>query len=132
MIYKLFFTLLLSFYSFTSFSQSNNETTIKKIKLFINQYSVDPETNKIGKKAIIYYNKVDRILDIDNRLVPLLEVKTTYYFSKEFNKHCVTFHCKENDCVSTPNEGYVRGFSIPFMNKQKCYELIELISQLKK
>ena len=132
MIYKLFFTLLLSFYSFTSFAQSNIETATKKIQLFINQYSVSAETNKIGKKAIIYYNKVDKILDIDNYLIPLLEVKTTYYFSKQFNKHCVKFDCKENDCVSTPDDRYVSGFSIPFMNKQKCYELIELISQLKK
>jgi len=132
MIYKLILTLTISFFSFTSFAQSNNETTIKKIKLFINQYSIDPETNKIGKKAIIYFNKVERILDIDNRLIPLLEVKTTYYYSKEFNKYCVNFECKENDCVSTPNEGYVGGFAIPFMNKQKCYELIELINQLKK
>lgn len=132
MRYKLFFTLLLSFYSVTSLAQSNKETTIKKIKVFINQYFVNPSTNKIGNKSIIYYNKVDKILDIDNHLTPLLEVKTTYYFSKEFNKHCVKFDCKENDCVSTPNDGYISGFSIPLMNKQKCYELIELISQLKK
>lgn len=119
--------------SLTSFSQDSKDVIVKRIKTFIKQYSVTPGTNKTGKNSIVYYNKVDKILDIDGFQIPLLEVKTSYYYSKQQSNHCVSFDCRnENDCVMDP-QGYGNtGFAAPFINKQKCYEFIELISQLKK
>lgn len=130
---KYIILLALCFLSFFATAQNTKESTVKKIKTFIYQYSVSPETNKTGKKAVVYFNKVDEILDIDGHQIPLQEVKTTYYYSKDFRNHCVSFNCISGDCIINPQGEYMDGgFAAPFLNKKYCYEFMELINQLKR
>lgn len=126
--------LLLAFLmnlSLSSFSQDKKDVIIKQIKIFIKEYSVTPGTNRTGKNSVIYYNKVDKVLDIDGFQIPLQEVKTTYYYSKKLYNHCVSFDCRNEDCIIDPQGQNHSGFSAPFISKEKCYKFMELISQLK-
>lgn len=113
------------------FSQDSKDMTVKKIKIFLHQYQVNISTGKTGNNPIIYYNKVEKIIDIDGYQIPLQEVKTTYYISQTYNQ-CVSFDCKLNDCITKPDGDIQTGFAIPFLTKKNCYDFIELINQLKK
>lgn len=84
------------------------------------------------QNTVIYFNKVDNVLDIDGIQIPLKEVKTAYYYSKQASNHCVSFDCKNEDCIIDQQGQNHTGFAAPFISKQKCYEFMELVSQLKK
>ena len=122
-----FLTLAATF----TYSQESKETTVKKIKAFLHQYQVNISTGKTGNNPTIYYNKLEKIIDIDGYQIPLQEVKTTYYVSQTGHK-CVSFDCRLDDCIVKPTGGLQTGFAIPFLTKSNCYSFIELINQLKK
>jgi hypothetical protein len=129
---KILLTTVFTILCLTTFSQDNKDPILKKIKTFINRYSVTFGTSKTGKNPIIYYNRGDKILDIDGYQTPLLEVKATYYYFNETSNDCVSFDCRSNDCVINPGGQKCSDFFVPFLNKKYCYDFIELINQLKK
>lgn len=130
---KITITTILFFFALTSFSQTNKSLTVTKIKKFLDQYSVMPGTSNTGKNTVVYYNKVDKILDIDNIKIPLLEVKITYFFVKNSEDHCVSFECKEStECIVGQDEETILGFMAPFKTKKQCYDFISLIDELKR
>jgi len=128
---KTILTLIFSLFYVTSFSQDSKDITVKEIKEFIKHYAVNLITKKTGRNSVIYFNKVEKIIDIDGYQISLQDVKTTYYFSESMN-HCVSFDCKGVDCILQPNGSDARGFAIPFLSKKNCYDFIDLINQLKK
>lgn len=126
-------TAIICFFALTSFAQTNKNLTVTKIKNFLDHYSTMPGTSNTGKNTIVYYNRVDKILDIDNIKIPLLEVKTTYFFIKESEDHCVSFDCKESkECIIGQDEENILGFMAPFKTKKQCYDFISLIDELKR
>ena len=130
---KKIITLSLCFFTLISYSQTSKNLTVNKIKIFLNTYSYFPDSPNKSRKTVVYFNKVDNILDIDNYRIPLSEVKTTYFFFKEYDAHCIWFSCKEGvECITKPDEENVVGFKIPIKSKKNCYDFIELIEELKK
>lgn len=114
----------------TSFSENGVDMAIKKIKALMKESSAKPGTASMTYKSpTIYFNKIEKILDIDGWQIPLQEVKISYTYEAKFQNHCVSFDCRGHDCIFESGE-YHSGFSAPFISKQKCYEFIELINQL--
>ena len=63
-----------------------------------------------------------------------MEVKAIYQFNDEFFDYhnFVYLNCKYDDkCIIGPDNIGTLGFSIPFASKTKCYEFINLISELR-
>jgi hypothetical protein len=127
---KIFLTLLLTV-SFSSIFSQSKQLTLNKLKTFMHQYQINLRTHKTGNNPIIFYNDVEKILDIDGTQIPLFDVKTTYYVNETGN-HCVSFDCKNEDCISKPEGNVQTGFAIPFLTKKNCYDFISIINQLKR
>jgi hypothetical protein len=130
MVTKFFLISVLFFIFQTSFSQTSKETTVKKIKAFLEQNSVAPGKNVPPKEVTVYFNKADKIIDIDGFQLPLQEVKTAYYLIQS-TKHGVSFDCKGTNCITDPKGKAIDWFAIAFFSKQNCYDFIDLVSQLK-
>jgi hypothetical protein len=130
MLKRLFLLPLLVIISLTTFSQDNKEATIKKIKAFLEQHSLAPGKNAPPKEVVVFFNKADKIIDIDGFQLPLLDVKTAYYLIQS-SKHGVSFDCKGTNCITDPKGKSIDWFAIAFFSKQNCYDFIDLISQLK-
>jgi hypothetical protein len=125
----LFFLFLLSYFSF---SQSNKDLTINKIKTFISKNGVLPGTDKLaGNTPVIYFDKSTKEINIDNSSFSLSEVNIIYEYKYQYGNHSVTFECKYSKCISDINGYKSDGFGIPISSKSKCYELIGLFNQLK-
>jgi hypothetical protein len=134
-IVKPLFALLIVFSTnVCALSQNNTSVTISKIKKFLYSYAVTPHSNETGKTIPVYYNKVDKIIDIAGSRIPLSDVKISYYFYKETeSKHYVSFDCKnKSKCiVGGEDENEVIALMLPFKTKENCYKLIELINELR-
>lgn len=128
---KVFFIALLMLFGTSTYSQDSKDATIKKIKIFLHQYLVNISTGETGNNPTIYFNKVEKIIDIDGYQIPLQEVKTVYYMT-ENGANCVSFDCRNDNCIVKPSGNLQIGFAIPFLSKSNCYAFIELINQLKK
>ena len=130
MLNRLVLTSLLFIASLTAFSQGTKAATVKKIKAFLEKYSVAQGRNAPPKEVTIFFNKADKIIDIDGFQLPLQEVKTAYYLIQSV-RHGVSFDCKRTHCIRDPKGKSIDWFAIAFFSKQNCYDFIELISQLK-
>jgi hypothetical protein len=84
-----------------------------------------------GYKPIIYFNQIEKVLDIEGYQIPLLEVKILYVYNNEFGNHLVGFNCNNSSCIYNSKGKKSLAFSVPFISKQKCYEFIDLINKIK-
>ena len=124
---KLLFICFICLSSLPSNAQSGKSALTQKIKAFIKANSV-----LSGKNPVIYFNNVDKIIDIDGYRIPLNEVKTTYNYHQTSYGHCVDFDCRSGNCITQADGSGAIGFAVAFKTKKNCYDFIDLISQLKK
>ena len=129
-ILKTYLLTILFIFSLNIFGQNNKTLLTSKIRVLIQTKAIG--CNLKGKKCSVYFNNSEKTLDIYNNQIPLNDVKVNYEFiqNREF-KHWVNFTCRDGFCMRTVTNQEMQEFSIPFRNRQDCYQLIEAIGNLK-
>jgi len=115
-------------------SQSNVDSVFQAFKSFY--------INSFTSKNIhthMYLNKVTKVLDIDDNQIPMDKVSLTYdtYFNDGSYYDRALFICLNNEaCIAVyPENGdkrNINGWGRCFINKEQCYQWINLYSQLVK
>ena len=123
--------IILLFISIQSYSQTN------EIKIFNNLKTVFKKSiscTSSTKKSSIFLNRDQKQLDIDNYLIPLLNVTIEYSYSKLDPKclHYVKFECIGENCINIVDLNETAdAVAFPFGSKNDCYEFIAILSDLK-
>ena len=100
---------------------------ISKISNFIETYSF-PVTNSDGD-CIVKYNTEVGALTIDGYRMILS--RTNVNISNSEGYYLVNFECiSGNNCIKDPNGILRYNFAIPFGDRSKCVEFINLINSL--
>ena len=111
-----------------TYSQTTVNNKINEIKTLFEKSPLS-ESEKT-----FFYNKAEKILEFGGFQIPFMDVKIVYKFNDEFFDYSdfVNFNCNydKNCIVDSNNQGSI-GLSIPFNSKTKCYEFINLISELR-
>lgn len=111
-----------------SYSQTTANDKLNQIKSFFQKNCL------ATSEKTFFYNKAEKILEFDGFQIPFMKVKAVYEFNNTYYPFSdfVTFICKyDNNCIVGPDNVHDRGFLMPFASKAKCYEFINLISELR-
>lgn len=127
---KLLFIVAILVFSETAICQNKEDITLKEIKSFMKNYSVYPGTSKLrNSNPVIYFNKIEKIIEIEGMEIPISDVKV-FYQPSESGNHYVTFKCYGGPCIARQSIRNVSDASLPFLNKGNCYDFINLIYKL--
>lgn len=122
------FIFLMITLSLSSFSQNKSNSKVEQIKTYFQKNCVADATKTF------FFNRAEKIVELDGYQIPIMKVEIIYMYNDQQvkYKHFVEFSC-ENDvnCITANDNTKMFGFSIPFSSKAKCYEFINLLSDLR-
>ncbi|MBO0340947.1 hypothetical protein [Flagellimonas profundi] len=125
---KIIILILIVAFSNNLYSQTTVNEKINQVKVFFQKHC------QAESEKTVFFNKVERILELDGYQIPFLDVKVNYVFNDTYPEYSdyVHFECEyNNECMIDPTNKNAVGFYVPFASKDKSYQFINLIAELR-